>query len=163
MKTNFFTIFLLLLLTTTESFANLFSLVGGVNYGGFNTATATAKGITATSKGSLGYAAGVLIDVSMLEVGAVYLHRNYTVSITGYSDSNKYGNYIELPLLFRYGPGPVSVGFGGFYDVASTSNYGLTADARISTIVGPFLDVRFNYSLKTAKEKDLMVLLGFGF
>ena len=74
---------------------------------------------------------------------------------------------IEIPVMYRLGSGTTTFGLGGFYGLVmgsgGGSNYGLTAGPRFATAGGLFLDLRFNYALKTDSPKDVLAMIGYYF
>lgn len=140
------------------------SLVGGLNYGGLNSASATSGGRSATVEGGLGYGGGALLELGPLETGAIYVHRTYKTIVTGRADVDSSNTAIIVPLLYRVPAGPINFGLGGFYDLGDSKDYGPSASLRLSApLVGPFFEVRFNYGLKTGNEKDVLALIGYKF
>ena len=143
--------------------------MGGVNYGyGTTSTTDTSTGLTATTKGGLGYGGGLLAEPMSfpLEVGVLYLSRHYQVTRTGFADSSTNLHFVEIPVMFRLGHGSMTFGLGGFadIDIGDGSNYGLTAGPRFGgTHGGGFLDLRFSYGLKAGHTEDIAAMLGYAF
>jgi hypothetical protein len=137
-----------------------FGIMGGANLNLPNT-----TGLT----GTIGYSVGPSVGLGPLEVSALY--SSYGAEFLGVSTSS---NFLDLPVLYRIGAGPLSVGLGGFYSIcmessctADNNNYGATASVRASVpVVGFFVDGRFNLGLKDSagsKASSLAVLLGYDF
>ena len=137
-----------------------FGIMGGANLNLPNT-----TGLT----GTLGYSVGPSVGLGPLEVSALY--SSYGTEFLGLSVNN---NFLDLPVLYRIGAGPLSVGLGGFYSIcmesactADNNNYGATASVRASIpVVGFFVDGRFNLGLKDtagSKASSMAVLLGYDF
>ena len=154
-----------LMLASSNAFAmGHFSLVGGIDYNLNSTSVNTGFGV-ATAKGGLGFGGGALIGLGVFEIGALYLSKPTTVTFAGL-DTTTSSAGIEIPVMYRFG-GLTSFGIGGFYDIATssggTSNYGITAGPRLGMASGLFLDLRFDYGLKTGNSKDLLALVGYSF
>jgi hypothetical protein len=157
----------LVLLALMFSASNVFaqspriSVVGGVNYG-LDKQTATVGPATAEAKGGLGFGGGLLIDSGHFELGALYVSKKQTLSVTGAADTSKSYSVVHIPVMLRTVGGSMTLGAGGFYDAGDSSNYGLTAGPRFGGSGGGlFLDLRFNYGLKDGNTKDILALIGF--
>jgi len=142
--------------------------IPGVSFGimgGANLNLPNATGIT----GSVGYSVGPSVGLGPLEVSALY--SSYGAEFLGVSTSS---NFLDLPVLYRIGAGPLSVGLGGFYSICVEStctmdnnNYGATASFRASIpVVGFFVDGRFNLGIKDtagSRASSMAVFLGYDF
>lgn len=163
MKKYWVTFLSLMLMAPSAIAGARFSLVGGVNYG-LDSASASVGGVTATVESGIGYGGGLLVGIGALELGGIFLSRNYTTAITGLPETTSSISVVEIPVMARIGGGAATFGIGGFYDVATTSNYGLTAGPRFGgNNGGLFIDLRFNYGLKTGNSKDALALVGYSF
>ena len=123
-------------------------LMGGANY-------AMPKPSTGLTE-KFGLSGGLSLGVGPLEVSALY--SQYKIEAAGISITT---NYLDVPVLFRMGAGPLSLGLGGFYStfldgstsvgatVNGTANYGATGSLRVTVpVVGLFIDGRYNLGLK---------------
>ena len=158
-------------LTATAAHAEYkVSIVGGAAYNFNSTSSSFTSGpnsVTAESKGSLGYAGGLLLEMHSFELGALYFSRSIkttvtpsTGAVTTQTDST---STAFIPLVYRIGNMGNSLALGGFFET-NDSNYGLTAGPRFGgSGHGLFLDLRFNYGLKSGNSKDAMALLGYAF
>ena len=125
------------------------SLAGGGNY-------------TLNTNGKLGFAAGGFLNFTpFFEIGALYLHRHFSIADAG--DLSADTNTLHVPVMARFGKGSITGGVGAFYET-NGNNYGLTVGPRFGgALKGLFIDVRFNYGFKDGNSKDVMGLLGFYF
>lgn len=128
--------------------------------------------------GGIGISAGATAGIGPIEASLLYSQYRTSLLVTETTS-----NYLEIPLLFRAGLGPVSFGIGGFYSmflsgsqtVSGTtteitdgdSNYGATASARFTVpVLGFFVDGRYNLGLKDmsgSTASSAAVYLGWNF
>lgn len=134
--------------------------MGGIDYSLYSE---TDEDTTIT--GNMGFGGGLLLGIGPIEIGAIYLSRSITID-DGILPVTVAANALEIPVLYRFS-GPIEFGIGAFYDLPMVSgnegNYGLAAGPRISITGALFLDVRFNYGLKTGNSKDLLGMVGYSF
>ncbi len=129
----------------------------------------------ATLSGGIGISAGASLGVGPLEVSALYSQYSIKLEAGGESLSST-ANYLDIPVLFRMGAGPISFGVGGFYSLFlsddsgtgdSDPNYGATASVRFTLpVIGFFVDGRYNLGLKEEEQSKISsaaVYLGFNF
>lgn len=165
-----------------SSFAWALVLVGGVFSISSGQAQAAAGGLispailgglnqTVSTGGSAGYTAGARLGVGLAifeaDISAMYLSRS--VSVLGVSGNT---NYLQIPVMLRYSLIPMlSVGAGGYYDIALTSGvskiYGIRGSAMFSPVGLPvFGEVNYSYSLGpdgSGNVNDFQVLVGLKF
>jgi hypothetical protein len=163
---KYFLLLVSLIALSADAFAEgRFSIVGGVNYGLDSTSTPDGIGGTITVKSGMGFGGGLLMNLHPVEIGAIYASKTYTAEFLGTSTSTSVTG-IHIPVMYRF-RGLTSFGVGGFYDIpitsGGTSNYGLTAGPRFGMTNGFFVDLRFNYGLKTGNSKDVLALVGYSF
>jgi hypothetical protein len=160
------------------------SLMGGVSYGGLNSATVSDPLIgDVTTKGSIDYIGGATLGIGLgqkadLEFGGLYLRRkksDATVSVLGISTSTSVTiKYAHIPAGFRFYMGRVlSLYVGGFYDKGLDEGLGNTygASGALRLAFGGnvkfFVEPRFNYELNNegggAKYKEVLGLAGLQF
>jgi hypothetical protein len=162
------TLLALVLFLAPNAFAageGMFSVVGGVDYN-LNSDSLTVGNRTASIKGGLGFGFGVLKDFGAnFEVGVLYLSKKFNTTVTGGADSSTSVSTYEVPFMLHTSGSAIRFGIGGFFDSAdSSSDYGLTAETRFGGANGGvFLDLRFNYALKTGNTKDLLAFVGYAF
>ncbi len=135
---------------------------------GFNLGLMGGAGMTMTSTsgvdGGIGISAGATAGIGPIEASLLYTQYQLSATVLGVEATSTL-NYLDVPVLFRMGVGPLSVGLGGFYsmflsgsataagvtaDVTDAeANYGATASVRFTLpIVGLFADARYNLGLK---------------
>ncbi len=143
-----------------------FGIMGGANLNLPNT-----TGLT----GMIGYSVGPSVGLGPLEVSALYSSYGTEITIPVLNVTQSVSsNFLDIPVLYRIGAGPLSVGLGGFYSICmestcttSDNNYGATASVRASVpVVGFFVDGRFNLGLRDSagsKASSMAVLLGYDF
>jgi hypothetical protein len=155
-------------LSATPAFA-----IPGVDLGVMGGAS---MGLPSTSgvDGKIGLSAGASLGLGPIEASVLYSQYKAGASILG-NDVSYTLNYLDVPVLFRMGVGPISLGVGGFYSMflngsasaAGESNYGATASLRFTVpVVGFFVDGRYNLGLKDNSGEKLSgaaLLLGFNF
>jgi hypothetical protein len=132
--------------------------------------------------GKIGLTAGASVGLGPIEASLLYSQYKAEALIFGNNVSMTY-NYLDVPVLFRAGVGPLSIGVGGFYSIflngsASVagqneditdveSNYGATASLRFTVpVVGFFVDGRYNLGIRESEGEKLSsaaLLLGFNF
>jgi hypothetical protein len=156
--------------------ANAFA-VPGMNVGlmvGPNLSVISGDFPVGTSiSGGIGYSVGPSVGLGPIEVSALYtsLTTKATVLTVESSSTTK---YLEIPVLYRLGLGPVGLGLGGFYGLSlednatsDSNNYGLTASGRVTVPgLGLFVDGRFNLGLNDmsgSKISSAAVLIGYDF
>lgn len=161
---NYLYLVLVLILAGSNAHAARFSLLGGIDYNMTTSSTATIVG-TIDIKGGLGYGGGLLIDLGKIETGAIFTSRAIQSTFASVTTSITTKG-IEIPLMYRFG-GLTSFGLGGFYALSlesgGGSNYGLTAGPRFAMTNGFYLDLRFDYGLKTGNTKDVLAMVGYYF
>ena len=157
-----------------------FSLgVVGVGGQGVNSLNASVLGATVTVSPGLAFGAGVAAEIGPLSAELIYMVREVTVKteMPGFPtlEGSTYGRTLDLPVMFRFGAGGVSLGAGGYLQLPTQSggetSYGLTAGARVKIPGGLFGDARVNYSLKsvdmgtmgTYTPIEALALVGFNF
>lgn len=165
MKKNWL-VYLSLMFATQNAFAKL-SMVGALDYN-LDSVSASAMGVSVEVKGGLGFGAGLLVELGKVELGAVFLSKSYTTTITGLGETSTSTSGIHIPVVARFGGGSTTFGVGSFFDLSlesgSSLNYGLTAGPRFGgSNGGLFLDLRFNYGLKSPASKDALALVGYAF
>ena len=137
-------------LSSTNAFA-----LPGLSLGVMGGASISAPSVTdaalvgsATLKGGTGLSAGATLGAGPLEVSALYSQYQATALSTTVNSS-----FLDVPVLFRMGLGPISLGLGGFYSMHLSddsgasqnrgANYGATASVRLTIpVVGFFVDGR---------------------
>ena len=122
--------------------------------------------------GGIGFSVGPSVGLGPIEASLLYSSYKTTATILTVESSNT-SKSLDIPVLYRFGAGPVGIGLGGFYSLSmesgSTSddnNYGLVGSARVTIPGGLFVDGRFNLGLKDSsgsKVSAAAVLLGFNF
>lgn len=167
----FFSLMVVSLSAFAEGGGRHFSVLAGVDYN-LNSASASASGngvtATGTSKGGLGFGGGLLVRMGSIESGVFYLLKKFTTSASatnGASTSSSTSvGVIQLPVMVRIGGGGTTFGLGGFVDLSSGNDFGLTAGPRFGGAAGGmFLDLRFNYGLASGNSKDLLGMVGYAF
>ncbi|MFN7685594.1 MAG: outer membrane beta-barrel protein [Oligoflexia bacterium] len=139
---------------------------------------AISKSSANSVDGGFGLSFGPTVGMGPIEASALYSQYKLTAPTVSTST-----NYLEIPVLYRLGLGPVSVGVGGFYSVflsgsttvgstttdltSGSSNYGATASARVTIpMLGLFADARYNLGLRDSSGSKLSSLgfyLGWNF
>lgn len=135
---------------------------------GLSTSVLGGLNQTVSSGGSTGYTAGARLGFGLglldADISGMFLSR-------GFSGSDNV-NWIEIPVVIRYPFLPaVSLGAGGYYDVALTSGaatvYGLRGSLQINPPALPvFIEGNFDYSLGeggSGNANDLQLLVGLHF
>lgn len=141
--------FLLFLVSTPKAFA-----VPGLELGVMAGAAVSFPG--SGVDGGAGVSAGASASLGPVEGSLLY--SQFKLSGPGFSATV---NNLEIPVLYRLGLGPLSVGAGGFYSLflsgstsgpitlTEESNYGAVASARFTIpVTGVFFDARYNLGLK---------------
>jgi hypothetical protein len=141
-----------------------FGVMGGANLNLPNT-----TGLT----GTIGYSVGPSVGIGPLEVSALYSSYGTELTVLNLTQTVR-NDFLDIPVLYRIGAGPLTVGLGGFYSICVEStcttdnnNYGATASVRASIpVVGFFVDGRFNLGIKDtagSRASSMAVLLGYDF
>jgi hypothetical protein len=125
---------------------------------------------TVSTGGSTGYTAGARLGFGLAileaDVGAMYLSRAFS----GIDNIN----FIQIPAMIRYSLIPMlSIGGGGYYDIAITSNapsaYGIRGALMVSVPAFPlFAEANYSHGLGTTgtttdNVNDVQLLVGFKF
>jgi Outer membrane protein beta-barrel domain len=145
-------------------------VMGGANFAKYSSGVDSA----------FGFSGGASVGLGPLEVSALYTQYKFSATLLGQSVSTTL-NQLDVPVLYRLGVGPVSLGVGGFYSMflsgstssngvstsvtSGNSNYGATASARFTIpVLGFFVDGRYNLGLKDnsgVKTSSMAAYLGW--
>ncbi|MEN9723039.1 MAG: hypothetical protein RJB38_1025 [Pseudomonadota bacterium] len=140
--------------------------IPGLDFGIMGGATLNTSSNLGSGSGGLGYSFGPSLGVGPLEVSALYT--NLTTDFGSISTNRKSW---DIPVLMRFGAGPVGLGLGGFYSITTGSgtsdNYGATASLRMGIPgMGLFADGRYNLGLKDfsgAHISSAALMIGLNF
>lgn len=116
--------------------------------------------------GKSGPAAGLLLGLGMLELGAIYNTHTVAISTGTSSQDGKY-TFLDVPILLRVSSGRLSIGMGATYSkflgykLDSTSVSGLnydfmavTSSFRVRLLGSLSLEARYNYMINDESSGD---------
>jgi hypothetical protein len=143
-----------------------FSILGGANLNMVSRSDTST--LPDTSTGGMSWILGGTAGLGAIEVGLLVAQKtlNDAGDLTGSWSS------VEIPVLYRFGFWPVTLGVGGFYSIpigtdATDASWGLAFGPRVFLPGGLLLDTRFQWSLNedryAASSSSLQVMLGYSF
>ena len=143
-----------------------FSILGGANLNMVSRSDLST--LPDTTTGGMSWIVGGTAGIGSLEVGLLVAQKTLddAGALTGTWSS------LEIPVLYRFGFWPVTLGVGGFYSVpigteATDSSWGLAFGPRVFLPGGLLLDTRFQWGLSedryAASSSSLQVMLGYSF
>ena len=129
-------------------------------------------GLTTETSGGLALGGGAAAEIGPISAELLYMTRKTNATLLGVSVSTPSTASLDIPVMFRMGLGPISLGAGGYYSLSlesgGGSTFGLVAGPRLSIPGGLFVDARVNYGLEKFEGLDVtpiegLVLVGFSF
>ncbi len=143
-----------------------FSILGGANIHMYSRSEESL--LPDSTSGGMSWIVGGTAAIGSIEAGLFVARK--TLTDTG-TETNSWSS-LDIPVLYRFGFWPVTLGVGGFYSVpigteSTDGSYGLVLGPRVFLPGGILLDTRFQWGLNqdrnSASSSNLQVMVGYNF
>ena len=143
-----------------------FSILGGANIHMYSRSAESL--LPDTTSGGMSWVLGGTAALGSIEAGLFVARKTLTDAGTETSSWSS----LDIPVLYRFGFWPVTLGVGGFYSVpigteSTDGSYGLVLGPRVFLPGGILLDTRFQWGLNqdrnSASSSNLQVMVGYNF
>jgi hypothetical protein len=143
-----------------------FSILGGANLHMYSRSEESL--LPDTASGGMSWILGGTAAIGAIEAGLFVARK--TLTDAG-AETNSWSS-LDIPVLYRFGFWPVTLGVGGFYSVPigteyTDGSYGLVFGPRVFLPGGILLDTRFQWGLNqdrnSASSSNLQVMVGYNF